>query len=419
MSLLGFFLILISFQVLADECGADINLTAPGQCLGNFPPLDQGQTPHCWAFTTATLVDAHLRCPGNSSESFRTSPWPIAMKENEDRVFKKIKSKELTQCTDYKMGCYREGKDYYTLSADSDYNINNGGTIAAGDEILRNHLGARVCDHNKLGLTDATGSDKFFEMLRTVLNTKQSTYTLYWFNYYRKKCLRDHEEFDGYWDITKSAHEALGWTPGESENCVKMKSFESKISEIKTKILAECKKAASKETWQWSVDYMDDIRNWEVENANEFISKWIDKRCDATGAYKSVSLPKLKQVAKTKVDIKNAIERQLDQSKPAGVQICSRILSVPDDNWSGIHQRGENYTCAFKRCDCSPHAMVVVGRKKVKGICTYILRNSWGTGCSGYAQIYKDVGLCDAKNGNIYLPATFLLNNAINTEFYE
>ena len=409
----------MSFQLLGEECGADIDLTAPGQCLAGLEPLDQGQTSHCWAFVTATLIDAHLRCPNNPKETFRTSPWPIAMKENEDRVFKKIKAREVTQCSDYKMGCYRKDKEYFTITADSDYNINNGGTIAAGDEIVRNNLQSTVCDHNKLGLTDSTESDKFFEMLRTVLNTKQSKQILYNFHYYRKKCLQEHKEFEGYWDISKSIYEFFEWDPGNSENCTKMKSWATKIYDIKSEIISECKKAPTKEVWEWNLDFLDDIQNWQVENANELISKWIQKRCEANGASRVINLPKLKQVAKTKEDIKRAIDRQLDQKKPAGIQICSQILKVPDDSWSGIHNRGENFICAYKRCDCSPHAMVVVGRKKIKGICTYILRNSWGTGCSGYHSGYNQAGLCDAKNGNIYLPATYLLNNAINTEFYE
>lgn len=163
----------------AEDCKPDINLTHSGKCLAGLPTMDQGDSSHCWAFVSASLVDAQLRCPNKSDPGFRVSPWPIAQQENEHRVIKKIKSEETsTEGCNYNPFCHRDDRTHVMIFADSDENINNGATLRTGNKIITDQMNGRVCDHDKLGLTDSTQSETFFNMLRKVISSKRSKYIL-------------------------------------------------------------------------------------------------------------------------------------------------------------------------------------------------------------------------------------------------
>jgi Papain family cysteine protease len=415
------FLILISFSSFADECGPDINLTEKGQCLGNYPPLSQGNTSNCWAFATATLADAHLRCTNKMSLSSRISPWPIALGENEHQIFENNINLEASQCPGQSLSCYEKGAPQIEiLTARSGNIINNGASISAGDKILRKKMNGEVCDHYKLGLTDVKGAQEFFSSLREIYESKN--FEMGVFTRARKECMKEQKEYDESWWTTKTFLDFMEITPENNVHCIRMKEYYSEIvTALNQSIDSKCSISTNldKELITWTKSLINDVANWELQNADTFVNNWIQKRCAAKGATSRIQLPPLKQVSGSDQNIKTIIEAQLNKGKPIGVEICAKVLLKPDLNSSGIYQRGPNYACSKKTCDCSPHALVVVGRKKVGNGCTYILRNSWGTGCDGYNPGYVKAGLCDPTNGNILVPERLLLKDTINTAFYD
>ena len=61
------------------------------------------------------------------------------------------------------------------------------------------------------------------------------------------------------------------------------------------------------------------------------------------------------------------------------------------------------------------HASTIVGRRfnKSNGECEYLVRNSWGRGCSSYDPYYT----CEA--GNIWLPKSVVSKGVINVSFIK
>lgn len=90
------------------------------------------------------------------------------------------------------------------------------------------------------------------------------------------------------------------------------------------------------------------------------------------------------------------VDTLLGKGYPVGIYYCSALL--------GNSAYRSPATPITKDPQCQPHASLIVGTAiDSKGSCAYVVRNSWGTGCSFYDKKY------DCKDGHIYIPKEKLL----------
>ena len=97
------------------------------------------------------------------------------------------------------------------------------------------------------------------------------------------------------------------------------------------------------------------------------------------------------------------VDEWLAEGYPLGIYYCSAILS--DRKFKSAIQPFQNDD------NCGPHASMVVGTARDrKGRCTYVVRNSWGKGCSSYDSDY------DCTDGNIFIPKDVLLKQTFSIQ---
>ena len=103
------------------------------------------------------------------------------------------------------------------------------------------------------------------------------------------------------------------------------------------------------------------------------------------------------------VPASSKIDEWIGEGYPLGISYCSAVLS--DRNFKA---QGKSVT-DDKRC--GPHASLIVGTARdKKGRCSYVVRNSWGKGCSSYDKDYQCV------DGNIFIPKEVLLKNTFSIQ---
>jgi hypothetical protein len=424
------------FSVYAkkDSCKT-VDLTARNGCLSDLPPLSQGQTNNCWAFAYSTMVDAHLRCqqgkqdPNDKKDKpnkrkkdengFRVSPWTMPMSNNQYGNSVKVSERlQEKHCPNQDLSCYSNQRLLGTTARTA---VNQGASFEAADEIFRSNLGGMVCDHRSLGFADSNVSNKFFNFLAKYYANKDNGLVRD-YHKYRKECMALQKKFKGRWAITQSVMEMTKDSPDNHQSCKNMQAAMVKLEGIINDFNgAACEQAfgVATEVWQWTSDLLSNINEWEADNAYAFVNNWIRKKCDADSAKRKVELPQMRGIANSPMLMKMGINARLDEGKAVGVSVCSSVFRDSDKDLSGIASRGVNFTCSRQFCGCSPHAMVIVGRKKIKGKCTFILRNSWGQGCGGYGEFYEKKGYCDAEKGNIAVPVDMLINNALDAHYFE
>lgn len=117
-----------------------------------------------------------------------------------------------------------------------------------------------------------------------------------------------------------------------------------------------------------------------------------------------VQIPKgLKLATKNKSsgDIFQFIDRGLNSYKPVSFLYNMRRLRSPE------------LDKGFWMDNFSQHISTIVGRRKVGHQCVYIVRNSWGQTCDGYAQ-----GIfCNQNEGTYQIPAAELERAIISAEY--
>jgi hypothetical protein len=432
-----FLLILFSFllHTSVTACEPDVDLTASGNCLSDLPPLSQGKTNNCWAFAYSTMVDAHMRCqqgrqaPNHpkgepkqrkkNPAGFRMAPWTLPVSNNHKNISENVIEQQLVYCPDKPKQCHTNGPR--VIGAISRNQKNQGATFQAADKILRESLKSMVCDHTQIGLTDSTNALYFFETLNG-LYQDDSTYYLRQYRENKKQCLKKQKEFKKRWGVTQSLLEFTNDSPENSDECKEMKYALTELTNLQKEFNdAACSRqlGLDSELWLWTKDMLANIENWNAKSSRDFVNKWVEKRCREKGAAHRLKLPTMTNVTGPDAMLKRTVDDRLKKGQAVGVSICSTTLTRPMQGWSGIQQRGSNFACTHQKCSCSPHAMVVVGRKKVGNSCTYILRNSWGQGCGGYHKDYESLGLCDAASGNVYVPEEYLFNNMIDANYFQ
>lgn len=105
----------------------------------------------------------------------------------------------------------------------------------------------------------------------------------------------------------------------------------------------------------------------------------------------------------TDSDFIKGIDKILDKKNPVSTSLCSEAFGkkAGDKKFNGFSpplKKGA-FGNSLGR-DCSPHAVVTVGRKKFNGKCHYLIRNSWGAdwgtseklkcACKSKTKYYED-----------------------------
>lgn len=107
------------------------------------------------------------------------------------------------------------------------------------------------------------------------------------------------------------------------------------------------------------------------------------------------------------------IQRKLKEpnAQPLGIDYCAEVLS-----------RGKDFDCKFVNipmlsvaADRGNHISLVIGQRPhpKTGRCEFLVRNSWGTGCSVYSSDWQ------CENGNIWVDAEALLRNTDKISYLE
>ncbi len=100
-----------------------------------------------------------------------------------------------------------------------------------------------------------------------------------------------------------------------------------------------------------------------------------------------------------KEDLISSIDQQFDRKQPSLIGYDTGFL--------------------FQDRKFSPHAVVVVGRRYNKELkkCEFLIRNSWGESCSGYAGKYTKASHCD--KGNIWIAREEMHRNIHKVTHYD
>ena len=132
-----------------------------------------------------------------------------------------------------------------------------------------------------------------------------------------------------------------------------------------------------------------------------FYTNFFDGVCHREPLPRNISCSEIKGPFNT-----TSIDQTLEGGYPIGITYCSTILlkkdfGIKDNKWGSQ--------------DCGLHASVIIGTARDKfNRCTYVVRNSWGTGCGYYDKDYE------CRDGNIYIPKESLLKNIRDiTKVYE
>lgn len=118
-----------------------------------------------------------------------------------------------------------------------------------------------------------------------------------------------------------------------------------------------------------------------------------------------------------------SLERHFDggvRVLPVGIEYCSGVLKHDENyitnrrfregdlNYLGAEAASENFA---EGCDF--HSSVVVGRKRINGVCSYQIQNSFGSGCKAYPESRE----CEA--GRIFVPVNQLTQNTFRLIFFR
>ncbi len=104
---------------------------------------------------------------------------------------------------------------------------------------------------------------------------------------------------------------------------------------------------------------------------------------------------------------KAAVQKQLagPVPQPLAVTYCSSLLT-----------KGEVIRLNFDNVDdCGPHVSVIVGQKQTPAGISYLVQNSWGTGCEGYSKKWE----CVANQGALWIDGAALFSSSLALHWIE
>ena len=228
-----------------------------------------------------------------------------------------------------------------------------------------------------------------------------------WINNLFKKLGRGEQDFEGGW-----AESAIKATRRNGGACLEANlksddngysSLLSTLTEIeKSKLLTSqptgrnCTSAAKSMFPNLEMDELLDIM--EKASRSELIKLLSDKACAPRinmSGLKTNSVSANTQIEK--LQLFDEIDKQLSRKNISAIAYNSYSLYNVDTNRTG------------------PHESVVVGRRynKTNGECEYLVRNSWGRGCSRYDKKLS------CENGNIWVPKSVLVKGIFNVTYIQ
>ncbi len=133
---------------------------------------------------------------------------------------------------------------------------------------------------------------------------------------------------------------------------------------------------------------IESLRNNVYEIAAKLIDQDANKKCEPRTPLSGPILSR--SLSKENGDVVAKINEKLDQKSPIGISYDPCGLVEAKDKIENEETREE----------CN-HASVVIGRQfnKKTNSCDYLVRNSWGTDCSGYRKDIRE----NCKQGNFWV----------------
>lgn len=133
---------------------------------------------------------------------------------------------------------------------------------------------------------------------------------------------------------------------------------------------------------------IESLRNDAYEIAAKLIDQEANKKCEPRAPLTAPILSK--SLSKENGNVLAKINERLDKKSPVGISY----------NPCGLVENKNKIENEETRDECS-HASVVVGRQfnKKTNSCEYLVRNSWGTDCSGYRKDIRE----NCKQGSFWV----------------
>ncbi len=103
--------------------------------------------------------------------------------------------------------------------------------------------------------------------------------------------------------------------------------------------------------------------------------------------------------------LRHHIDRSLTSAKPTpvGIHYCVDVLRKLD----AVGVKSDNGKHTERLCSDGLHASSIIGRRSNRGQCQYLIKNSWGSSCSGYDP------RTECEGGKLWVDARALINNVI------
>jgi hypothetical protein len=107
--------------------------------------------------------------------------------------------------------------------------------------------------------------------------------------------------------------------------------------------------------------------------------------------------------------LKDYIKKQLNfrNAQPLGISYCARVFVEPD--FIGIQPNPKGQFTEKDKSQCVSHASIIIGKKKIGGVCHFLIRNSWAAPCNKYS--WPCLENAAGENLGIWLSENALINN--------
>jgi hypothetical protein len=111
--------------------------------------------------------------------------------------------------------------------------------------------------------------------------------------------------------------------------------------------------------------------------------------------------------------MKDSIKQQLNMPnpQPLGIAYCAMVFFDPKLIGIELDPTQDQYIVKNENL-CGPHGSIIIGKKEIKGVCHFLIRNTWGTGCNSYSWPCEKNRKGEATG--IWLSEDALINNLLS-----
>ena len=346
--------------VWAGNCGAPVDMRAPGGSMEVVPVMDQDGFPLCYSYAAAQMADAYWKKNHKDQvePSFQSSPVGAAVERAAESWF------------------YRTFHDP----------LKQGGWTCDMVDQLRDH---GACDH--------------------------AVVTQHVFTSEVKGRLENYRVLHDSYAELNSKIDAL---ESEARNGGYLSSHTAE-DEAKSAIASTaCRMASNTPLNQKSIASITQLL--EGANAYEFVREAAIPTCSHKGNRRKPPLPKCKSsshIYSGKSGIQK-IHALLDQPNPLpiGISYCSKVLEKGRSYQSSSSRKLLDLLSGSE--NCGPHASLIIGRRTSirsdgSAVCQFLIRNTWGTSCWNYSNDW------DCEKGNIWVDSDQMTTSLLGIQYLE